>query len=65
MGLSAGMRAFGEGLAGNVGGVVGTVKSGVLYPASPEIGSAFARNFRIFGTNRRQTVTLWGAPAPI
>jgi hypothetical protein len=54
------MRAFGEGSAGNVGGVGYAVKSGVLYPASHPIGSVFAFFFPIFGTNRRQTATLPG-----
>jgi hypothetical protein len=37
------MRAFGE-LGGNVGGMARAVKSGVLYPASPPIGSDFTHD---------------------
>jgi hypothetical protein len=50
-------------LGGNVGGVAAAVKSGVLYPASCAIGSAFAQLFQNFGTNRRQIVTIEGAIA--
>jgi hypothetical protein len=59
------MRAFGGRLGSNVGGVGYAVKSGVLYPAPPRIGSAFALSFPIFSTNRRQTVTFAGPSAPI
>jgi hypothetical protein len=50
------MRAFGGSSAGNVGGRGCAVKSGVLYPASRRMGSAFAPPEPIFSRNCRQTV---------